>query len=108
MENLGAEKMHEDLEDPKDSPDPKDEMFSLEAGETPPEQAESITSSEEDSEGTSADDNEEDVDHLENAPSSISLCRKVLPTLDEEDLACCSICLDDFTQEDPSSLTTCG
>jgi hypothetical protein len=45
---------------------------------------------------------------LDREPSSVALCRKVLPILDDEDAACCSICLDDFTQEDPAVPTTCG
>lgn len=107
MENLGAEKMPEELEE-QDSKDPKEEMFPLEAAEASPEQVDSSSSSENESEGCSTDDKEEDVDHLRKEQSTVSLCRKVIPTLDEEDLACCSICLDDFTQEDPSISTTCG
>jgi len=65
-----------------------------------------------DLEGTSVADNEvndaADGVMLDREPSSIALCRKVLPTLNEEDAACCSICLDDFTQEDPAINTTCG
>lgn len=107
MENLGVEKVQEELEE-QDSRDHKEEMFPLEAGEAPSEQVESSSSSENESEGSSTDDKEEDVDHLHKEQSTVSLCRKVIPTLDEEDLACCSICLDDFTQEDPSISTTCG
>lgn len=40
-------------------------------------------------------------------PSGIELCRKVLPELHEEG-PCCSICLDEFTEDDPSMATTCG
>jgi hypothetical protein len=40
-------------------------------------------------------------------PSGIELCRKVLPDLHEEG-PCCSICLDEYTDEDPSMATTCG
>ena len=65
-----------------------------------------------DVEGTcAANGQEEDEDEevmLDREPSSVALCRKVLPTLDDEDAACCSICLDDFTQEDPAVPTTCG
>ena len=51
----------------------------------------------------------EDIFNLANDLSSVSLCRKVLPVLDEDnDAACCSICLDDFTEEDPSIATCCG
>lgn len=39
--------------------------------------------------------------------SGTPLFRKVLCTLEEED-NCCSICLDEFTIEDPSMTTTCG
>jgi hypothetical protein len=57
--------------------------------------------------GDEENDAAEDV-MLDREPSSIALCRKVLPTLNDEDAACCSICLDDFTQEDPAINTTCG
>lgn len=65
-----------------------------------------------DFEGTCAANGQEE-DEIEEAmldrePSSVALCRKVLPTLDNEDAACCSICLDDFTEEDPAAQTTCG
>jgi hypothetical protein len=58
---------------------------------------------------TNVEENDADA-MLEREPSSIAICRKVLPALepDDEDAACCSICLDDFTQEDPAISTTCG
>ncbi|KAG7669704.1 hypothetical protein Ndes2437B_g05889 [Nannochloris sp. 'desiccata'] len=65
-----------------------------------------------DFDGTGAVDDEgndaaEDV-MLDREPSSIALCRKVLPTLNDDDAVCCSICLDDFTQEDPAVNTACA
>lgn len=39
--------------------------------------------------------------------SDIDLCRKVIPAL-EEDQPCCSICLDEYSTDDPSIATTCG
>jgi hypothetical protein len=65
-----------------------------------------------DIEGTlAADDEENDAAeefNLQKEPSELPVFRKVLPTLEEEEGACCSICLDDFTQEDPAIATTCG
>lgn len=38
---------------------------------------------------------------------SIDLCRRAVPVVEaEEDI--CSICLDEFTQEDPGNPTVCG
>ena len=38
---------------------------------------------------------------------SIDLCRRAVPVIEaEEDI--CSICLDEFTQEDPGNPTICG
>lgn len=39
--------------------------------------------------------------------SDIDLCRKVIPAL-EEDQPCCSICLDEYSTDDPAVATTCG
>ena len=44
---------------------------------------------------------------LRREESETPLCRKVLPTLEEEENVC-SICLDDFTDPDPSIPTSCG
>jgi len=38
---------------------------------------------------------------------SVTLCRKVLPELEEEENVC-SICLDEFSEADPSAKTVCG
>ena len=38
---------------------------------------------------------------------SIDMCRRAVPVLEgEEDI--CSICLDEFTEEDPGNPTVCG
>lgn len=37
----------------------------------------------------------------------VGLCRKVIPELEEEENVC-SICLDEFSDSDPSAMTVCG
>lgn len=39
--------------------------------------------------------------------SSVSLCRKVIPVMEEEENVC-SICLDEFVDSDPQMETVCG
>ena len=47
------------------------------------------------------------VDNSLDRRHSIDLCRRAIPILEaEEDI--CSICLDEFTQEDPGNPTVCG
>lgn len=39
---------------------------------------------------------------------SIDMCRRALPVIEAEADDICSICLDEFTQEDPGMPTVCG
>ena len=55
-----------------------------------------------------SEDDEVGESRLHKEPS-VALYRKVVEVaLDEDDAQCCSICLDDFTVEDPANVTTCG
>ena len=39
---------------------------------------------------------------------SIDMCRRAVPVIEAEADDICSICLDEFTQEDPGMPTACG
>lgn len=71
-------------------------------------QNESFPNEDDDGEETLTDNmlEGEGEDGLGKRPS-VTLCRKVLPELEEEENVC-SICLDEFSEADPSSKTVCG
>ena len=72
--------------------------------DSPPTEQGNISSGTEDEQDAIAD-----APPVEKEPSSIALCRKVLVQLDaDEEVNCCSICLDEFTEEDPTVDTKCG
>lgn len=50
---------------------------------------------------------EEEVDDIRREKSGTPIFRKVLNVAEEEENVC-SICLDEFTEADPSSTTACG
>ena len=46
-------------------------------------------------------------EHVANRHGSIDMCRRAVPVIEaDEDI--CSICLDEFTVEDPGNATVCG
>lgn len=66
-------------------------------------------SNEEDGGGDTLTDNTQESEGEERLGKrpSVTLCRKVLPELEEEENVC-SICLDEFSEADPSAKTVCG
>lgn len=46
-------------------------------------------------------------EHVGQRHGSIDMCRRAIPVIEaDEDI--CSICLDEFTEEDPGNATVCG
>eukprot|EP00889_Picochlorum_renovo_P008249 jgi/Picre1/35279/NNA_002741.t1 len=73
-----------------------DDVFHLEEALTPTKESHGFNCLDDDGEDNGLEKDEE-----------VGLCRKVIPELEEEENVC-SICLDEFTDCDPSAMTVCG